>query len=557
MATVFRKTYTKSLPDGAELFTRKGQRFARWKDSKGKTRTAKVTVPDKGKHAGMPRIVMEAGTFTAKYRDGSRVVREVPTGCRGEQAARQVLADLARRAEHVKAGILTPVQDSMSNHQNAPLTEHVDAYEAHLRAKGVTKGRIKTNRQRFMAVAADCEFNRLVDTNGDDLEQWLVGKTEAGMSAGSRNGYREACVGFGNWCVRTHRLAVSPFANVPKADAKADCRRKRRALTEAELVKLLDVARRRPLLEAMTIRRGKNKGKPLADVKPETRERLERLGRERALIYKTLVLTGLRRNELASITMGQLELDGPYPHLVLHAADEKNREGSMIPLRADLVEDIRCWVDEMHLAMLREGVSRGEEPPEVVPPDTPLFIVPKALVRILDRDLKMAGISKCDDRGRTVDIHAMRHTFGTLLSKGNVAPRTAQAAMRHSSIDLTMNVYTDPRLLDVAGALDALPDLPLDGAPEAERQRATGTCYDRPLAPVLAPTLVQANTLRSTADKTGIGGTRHDDRAGASASTVAVKRREPLSLADNGSPRSGRLDLNQRPLRPERSGSPI
>ena len=47
------------------------------------------------------------------------------------------------------------------------------------------------------------------------------------------------------------------------------------------------------------------------------------------------------------------------------------------------------------------------------------------------------------------------------LSVGGVAPRTAQAAMRHSKIDLTMNVYTDPRLLDVAGAMDALPDLPI------------------------------------------------------------------------------------------------
>ena len=37
--------------------------------------------------------------------------------------------------------------------------------------------------------------------------------------------------------------------------------------------------------------------------------------------------------------------------------------------------------------------------------------------------------------------------------------------MRHSSIDLTMNVYTDPRLLDVHEALDSLPTFSLDGAP--------------------------------------------------------------------------------------------
>ena len=44
------------------------------------------------------------------------------------------------------------------------------------------------------------------------------------------------------------------------------------------------------------------------------------------------------------------------------------------------------------------------------------------------------------------------------------SPRTAQAAMRHSSLNLTMNVYTDPTLLDVldvAGAIEVLPGLSL------------------------------------------------------------------------------------------------
>jgi hypothetical protein len=38
----------------------------------------------------------------------------------------------------------------------------------------------------------------------------------------------------------------------------------------------------------------------------------------------------------------------------------------------------------------------------------------------------------------------------------------AQSAMRHSTIDLTMNVYTDPKLLDIDGAVDPLPALPLN-----------------------------------------------------------------------------------------------
>src|SRR4029077_10332719 len=105
---------------------------------------------------------------------------------------------------------------------------------------------------------------------------------------------------------------------------------------EPELVKLLAVARERPLLDVLTVRKGPRKGERYAKVRPGVRERLELLGRERALIYKTLVLTGLRKGELASLTVAQLHLAGEVPFASLDAADEKSREGNSVPLRADL-----------------------------------------------------------------------------------------------------------------------------------------------------------------------------------------------------------------------------
>ena len=161
------------------------------------------------------------------------------------------------------------------------------------------------------------------------------------------------------------------------------------------------------------------------------------------------------------------------PFVVLNAADEKNRQGSTIPLRLDLANDLRDWLsDTPNSATLRLRNDRG-----IRDSKRPLFTVPSGLVRVLDRDLLAAGIDKADERGRTLDVHALRTSFGTLLSKGGVAPRTAQAAMRHSTIDLTMNTYTDPKLLDVYGALDSLPSLDLDSSPSTEFQtmRATGT----------------------------------------------------------------------------------
>ncbi len=292
----------------------------------------------------------------------------------------------------------------------------------------------------------------------------------------------------------------------------------------------------------------------------EQQRELGRVGWERSLLYKTYLLSGLRKSELASLTVGQLELEGSVPYATLHAKDEKNRQGSDIPIRADLADDLRQWLDAKLADAQATAMRRGEPVPQKLPAATPLFYVPTGLLRILNRDLELAEIPKVDERGRTVDIHALRYTFGTHLSKGGVAPRTAQAAMRHSSIELTMNVYTDPKLLDVHGALNALPDLPLHGGPVSEKSTlsATGTydSGDRSLAPTLAPTARKPGHFETVADRiaTSEGCGKNDEEVVVSLSPV--NRKQLLPGTSNSCQKSGRLDLNQRPLRPERSALP-
>jgi hypothetical protein len=108
--------------------------------------------------------------------------------------------------------------------------------------------------------------------------------------------------------------------------------------------------------------------------------------------------------------------------------------------------------------------------------------------------------------------------------------------MRHSTIDLTMNVYTDPKLLDVQGALDALPALPLD--PDDLRTsvtwKATGT-DDSQLAPPLAPTSGDSCQNRSIAGKSAaIPADRTDPRRD-SVTSCAVNEKNPLTTPVNGS----------------------
>jgi hypothetical protein len=86
------------------------------------------------------------------------------------------------------------------------------------------------------------------------------------------------------------------------------------------------------------------------------------------------------------------------------------------------------------------------------------------------------------------------------MSKGGVTSWTAQAAMRHSKIDLTKNVYTDSVLLDVRDALDMLPALPLEAGSDQAEAVMTGTDAS-PLAPPLAPTWCKRATRLSKLTK--------------------------------------------------------
>jgi integrase len=306
----------------------------------------------------------------------------------------------------------------MIDHQDTPLGEHFAAYLTHLEAEGTSPDHRGNVNRCLRRIAAECRLSKLADLTRDAFERWLVAKAKEGMGARTRNLYRASAVAFCNWCVETQRLRVNPLAPVKKADEEADSRRKRRALTENELVRLLEVVRRRPLVDAMTIRRGKRRGEAVARLQEQTRRALEALGWERALMYKTLVLTGLRKGELASLTIGQLDLDADPPFLVLNPADEKNREGSTIPLRADLAADLREWLAEKATAL--QEAARG----------TPAVGSRPTGKTRQDRFWMLSGtiLSASDCRTRVAGQYAALHRVSGLGAHSGSGPETC----RHS-----------------------------------------------------------------------------------------------------------------------------
>ena len=215
------------------------------------------------------------------------------------------------------------------------------------------------------------------------------------------------------------------------------------------------------------------------------------------------------------------------------ARNAKNRKAETLPLRADLADELRAW-----------------KPADAKLTD-PVFHVPKNLVRMLKKDLDAAGIPYRDEAGRVVDVHALRHTFGTQLSKGGVWPRTAQGLMRHSDIDLTMKTYTDPRLLDRAAALNALPKMPRVIAVDDEREalRATGT-DDMRASPACSRACVPDYPERHEVASDDLEGrsaerTRHDDETAVS------------NCGDTSKHRSTRRGIDQHPNTPKGTRTPV
>ena len=109
-----------------------------------------------------------------------------------------------------------------------------------------------------------------------------------------------------------------------------------------------------------------------------------------------------------------------------------------------------------------------------------------------------------------------------------------------------MNVYTDPKLLDVVGALDTLPALPLNDGQRTEQQVATGT-DPRTLVPTYGNRSISGSIADTPASRNHDG----NDEPSKRISDARSKRKPPLSSGDNENTESGWRASNSRPLDPQ------
>lgn len=190
-----------------------------------------------------------------------------------------------------------------------------------------------------------------------------------------------------------------------------DRRRVRRTLTAEEFDRLIHAAETGPVLWGIP-------------------------GRDRAMLWRVLAGTGLRRSEAGSLTRRSFDLGGPDgPVVRVSAAYTKNGREVVQPIPDALAAALAPWL-----------ATRK--------PDEPLWALPERTAeRLLYPDLKRAKIDYGADGGPVVDCHSFRHGFITTLVRAGVPVKSAQRLARHSDPRLTLNVYTHFSIADDRAAL--------------------------------------------------------------------------------------------------------
>ena len=460
MATIFRVKSTYRIPKTAEIVNKKGKRYVRIKRD-GRFITCPVT------ECGQ-RYRGESKKWYIQYKDANGVWQRVP-GYSDKDATLQKAADLERQVERRQAGLSDPHEDA----KRRPLSEHVDEFEAYLRALGNSEKHATQTCKRIKKLLAGCGFSAWSDLTSSGVVAWLGRQRSTGeFGVKTSNYYQAAVKELCTWMVTDGRVDDSPLAHLTALNADADVRWQRRALEAEEFRRLVESAVTGPSVQCVS-------------------------GIDRAMLYILATWTGYRRKELASITLASLNLDAEPATVSVKAAYSKRRRNDVVPLHAEVVARLKEWLK-----------AKGP-----IPRTQPLFALFTAggqlrrTSKMMRLDLERARntwleeatseeerrlrestdyLCYCNEDGLYADFHANRHTFISNLGRAGVPARVAQSLARHSDVNLTLGVYTHVGVDQSTNAIGNLAPPPeveftdLERSPAADQKSVAQAVAQKP-----------------------------------------------------------------------------
>ncbi len=415
----------------------------------------------------MGSVYRRAGskTYTVAWIDANGVRQSRSAKTRDKLVAEEILSNIERTEARVREGIVSPDEASRAKSDRKRALEHVEDYIAWCRHAHQAPRAVAQKERHLRAFLEAHDVRRLSEFTPERIMADLQALAAQRLSARTVNFRRQQIAAFLSWARRHGRTSIDPVRVVPRRDEERDRRRIRRALTDAEVARLLEVARERG----------------------------------RWLWYALALLAGLRRGDLRRLRWSDIDLGA----CTVTIREGKAKRVDVLPLHADLVAELRRVrplavgaVDSRVFAgtvtdrtrmkdFERAGLARREVVTDAS--GEPVWVGEGERRRMKTR-LVARGLD-----GRYLDLHALRATLGTMLARQGVTPQVAQRLMRHSDYRTTLKHYTALTLHDSAAAIDRIE------LPAAAAGLATGTADDRP------PTTCSASDSAKGSETVGSG----------------------------------------------------
>ncbi len=370
------------------------------------------------------RKVIESRKFYGTLKTTSGKNKQIPL-VEDRKTSETLLRRLQTDEDRKRAHGIT----EMDENRERPIQELLSKYEDELRSRGNTPFHVSRTIDCIDAILKATKTNTLSGLNASNvtntLSRWRKkGRPQKGkrtsqpLSIERTNVYARAIKGFTRWLWVQRKCEHDILQSVQLMNAKVDRRRKRRALTEDEI---------RLLLKTTASSKKTFRGITWAFTPAD-----------RTMLYALAIGTGLRASELASLSVSSFNMKTKT--VTLNAAYSKRKREDVLPLHPSLVERLTVWIDGKK-GKLFPGTWAAE----------------RRQAKILRRDLEEAGIEYVDEQGRYADFHALRHTFVSSLARSGVHPSKAKELARHSTITLTMDVYSHVETEELRSALDSVP----------------------------------------------------------------------------------------------------
>ena len=303
-------------------------------------------------------------TYVGRYRlPGDLKATTVALGVSGKQVAQEKLRRIVREAEQERLGLLAPKGQRQA--ASEAIKVHVEAFVAHRRASRRNEKYVDELRRKLLRLINECSWRTAADLTAESFYEWRARETK---SAKTLNEYRNAVSAFARWL--EPRIGRNPLGAVEKVQG-GDAKRLRRSFTEDELQRLI-VA-----------------------------------GGERGVAYLIPARTGIRRGELGQIEWRDVNLEAKQPFILVRASVSKNHRQAMQPLPPDAWKALKALKASCAAKPYERVFAR---------------LIPR--MELFRKDLKAAGILYQDARGEYADFHALRKTFGTMLTLAGVGERT-------------------------------------------------------------------------------------------------------------------------------------